>query len=336
MSLDGIFNRAAVKLRKEFYESKIVALTESSTRDWWRHMKSLMGRTSNSETEMQGLANATCDGSIELLANRQNEFLVSVSSNLPSLTNDHPAFTVYGEIPADYIMNVSVTEMALQQIKVNKSTGPDNIPAYFHVLSHATVLLRPLTALFNSSLREGVIPALWKTANVIPLPKKCPPRLIENDIRPIISLTQIISKTFESIIMTLVDTLLEEKINDSQYGGTSGTCTTDALVEMLHQWYEATDACNTYVRIIALDFSKAFDLINHEILLAKLEANGVPPHVLRWMASFLLDRTQRVEIGKHTSSIGKPNEGVPQGTVSGDIMLMIAPYLKYVLEMLYP
>ena len=245
-------NRAAVKHQKEFYQSKIVALTESSTRDWWRHMKSLMGRTSNSATEMQGLANAMCDGSIELLANRLNEFLVSVSNNLPRLTNDHPTFTVYGEIPADYIINVPVTEMALQRIKVNKSTGPDNIPAWL-LRDNATVLARPLTALFNSSLREGVIPAMWKTANVIPLPKKRPPRLIENDIRPI-SLTPIISKTFESIIMTLVDTVLEDKINDNQYGGTSGTCTTDALVEMLHQWYEATDACNTYVRIIALDF----------------------------------------------------------------------------------
>ena len=86
---------------------------------------------------------------------------------------------------------------------------------------------------------------------------------------------------------------------------------------MLHHWYEATDACNTYVRTIPLDFSKAFDLINHEILLAKLEANGVPPHILRWMASFLLDRTQCAKIGKDTPSIGKPNGGVPQGTVSG-------------------
>ena len=97
---------------------------------------------------MQSLANATCDGSIELLANRLNEFLVSVSSNLPRLTNDHPAFT-YGEIPADYIINVPVTEMALQRIKVNKSTGPENIPGWL-LRDNATVLARPLTALLNS------------------------------------------------------------------------------------------------------------------------------------------------------------------------------------------
>ena len=94
-------NRAAVKLRKEFHQSKIVALTESSTRDWWRHTKSLLGRTSKSETEPQGLANATCDGCIEFVANRLNECIVSVSSDLIRFTNDHPAFTVYGEIPAE-------------------------------------------------------------------------------------------------------------------------------------------------------------------------------------------------------------------------------------------
>ena len=107
--------------------------------------------------------------------------------------------------PTIIIINVSVTEMALQRIKVNKSTGPDNVPAWL-LRNNATVLARPLTALSSSTLREGVIPAMWKTANVIPLPKKRPPRLIENDIRPI-SLTPIISKTFESIIMTLVDTV---------------------------------------------------------------------------------------------------------------------------------
>ena len=68
------------------------------------------------------------------------------------------------------------------------------------------------------------------------------------------------------------------------------------------------------MRIVLLDFAKAFDLINHEKLLIKLKAN-VPPHILRWMGSFLLDRPQQVKIGKTVSSVGNPNGGVPQGTV---------------------
>ena len=92
------------------------------------------------------------------------------------------------------------------------------------------------------------------------------------------------------------------------------------------------------MRIVLLDFAKAFDLINHEKLLVKLKANDVPPHILRWMGSVLLDRTQQVKIGKTVSSVGNLNGGVPQGTVSGPrnvIMFLndlttIAPIYKYV------
>ena len=95
-----------------------------------------------------------------------------------------------------------------------------------------------------------------------PTSKKQPPRSIEKDIRPI-SLTPIVSKIFESIVMKWVDNILEDKIDDKQFGGGMSTSTTDALVEMIHHWCEATYRCGTYVRIVLLDFAQAFDLINH-------------------------------------------------------------------------
>ena len=157
-------------------------------------MKSLMGTTSNNDAEMQGLANNLCEGNIEVLANRINECLVSVSSNLPRLTNDLAVFDVQDEIPAEYVISAMTTENALQQIKVNKAVGPDNVPAWV-LRDNASTLAASLTALFNTSLRDGVIPALSKTAHVIPLTKKQPPRSIEKDIRAI-SLTPIVSKIF--------------------------------------------------------------------------------------------------------------------------------------------
>ena len=77
------------------------------------------------------------------------------------------------------------------------------------------------------------------------------------------------------------------------------------------------------MRIVLLDFAKAFDLINHEQLLVKLQANDVPPHILRWMGSILLNRTQQVKIGKTVSSVGYPKCGVPHGTVSGPINIIM-------------
>ena len=128
-------------------------------------------------------------------------------------------FDVQDEIPAEYVISVMTTENALQQIKVNKAVGPDNVPAWV-LMDNASrpTLAAPLTALFNTSLRDGVIPALWKTAHVIPLPKKQPPRSIEKDIRPI-SPTPIVSKIFESIVIKWVDHILENKIDDKQFGG---------------------------------------------------------------------------------------------------------------------
>ena len=159
-------------------------------------------------------------------------------------------------------------------------------------------------------------------ANIIPLTKSNPPASIHKDIRPI-SLTPIAAKVFESIVMEWVDNTIVSNVDPKQYGGLAGTSTTDALVEMTHKWYEATDTLNTYVRIVLLDFSKAFDLINHNISLEKLQAFGISAPILRWMAAFLLDRTQRVNIGNNYSHTGHPNGGVPHGTICGPKCFMM-------------
>ena len=231
-----------------------------------------MGTTSSNDAEKQGLANSICEGNIEVLANRINECLVSVSSNLPRLTEDLAVVDVQDELPAEYVISVMTTENALQQIKVKNAVGPDNVPAWV-LRDNASTVAAPLTALFNTSLRDGVIPALWKTGH-IPLPKKQPPRSIEKDIRPI-SLRPYPNcfKDFSVNCDEMADHIFcfwREKIDDKQCGGGVGTSTTDALFEMIHHWCEATYRCGTYVRIVLLDFAKAFDLINLGKLLGKL------------------------------------------------------------------
>ena len=264
---------------------------------------------------IEQLANKTTNGDCTELANKMNAFFLSVSENLPRLSKNHDICTVNEELPDAFSIREDVTLLALQRVKTNKTTGPDNIPAWV-LKDHANILAAPLTAIFNSSLREGVLPNEWKMANVIPLPKIKPMISVETDIRPI-SLTPIVTKVFESIVMGWVDEIVGAVIDDKQFGGVCGTSTTDALVEMTHKWYEATDVLNTYARVVMLDFSKAFDLINHHILLDKLITNGVPAHIVRWIAAFLLDRHQQVKIGNIFSRSGSPNGGVPQGTLSG-------------------
>ena len=89
---------------------------------------------------------------------------------------------------------------------------------------------------------------------------------------------------------------IEENINCNQFDGMGGASTTDALVEMIYIWSEATDKLDHYVRVALLDFSKAFDLINRNTLLVKLKQYDLPPHIPRWIVTFLLDRSQQVKI----------------------------------------
>ena len=229
---------------------------------------------------------------------------LSVSDHLHHLDNDDNVFTVHEELPDAFIISVDDTLSALRKVKTNASTGPDNIPAW-GLKEHANYIVAPLTSIFNCSLREGVLPTVWKSANIIPLPKTKPLMSVKTDIIPIY-ITPIAAKFFESIIMKYVDDIVCDTIDSKHFGGIAVTSTTDALVEMTHRWYEATDKLNTYVPVVMIDFTKAFDLTNHHILLDKLTTSGLPVHIVKWIGAFLLDRSQKVIIGNNCSSSGSP------------------------------
>ena len=91
----------------------------------------------------------------------------------------------------------------------------------------------------------------------------------------------------------------------------AGTCTTDVLVEMLHNWHEAPCVTGNFVGVLFMDYRKSFYLANHDILIDKLITTELPAHQVKRMTAFLLDREQGVNIGDAVSRPGYPNEGVP-------------------------
>ena len=134
-----------------------------------------MGRRKDLTTALEPLAKSICVENMGTLANKINAFFQSVAAHLPPLTEDSPFLTVECDVPDKYIISVDEVEKQLARLNPRKATGPNEIPAW--VLWDFTPFLSgPLCAVFNSSSSEGVVPDLWKTAYVTPLPKRKPPK----------------------------------------------------------------------------------------------------------------------------------------------------------------
>ena len=185
----------------------------------------------------------------------------------------------------------------------------------------APFLAEPVCAIFNSSLRQGHVPKIWKQANVIPAPKIHPPKLVENDLRPI-SLTATLSKILESFVGGWILEAVGHQLDTNQYGALKERSTSHALVSVLHHWSTALDNGDS-VRALFVDYSKAFDRVNHNTLLNKMTAIGVPKLVLRWLYSFLNDRQQRVKLGSSFSDWTSITGGMPQGSWLGPLIFII-------------
>ena len=136
---------------------------------------------------------------------------------------------------------------------------------------------------------------------MVPVPKLRPPKSVENDLRPI-SLTSPIAKVLEGFSAESLITGVFNKLDNKQFA-LPGRSTTQALIFLMHTILEALDTCGRYIRIFFSDVNKGFDLVDHNALLSKLNNLDVEPHLVRWIAAFLTNRSQRVRIGNSLSPL---------------------------------
>ena len=288
---------------------------ETNTRLFWRHLNELNVHVKNSS----GIATDILPGDIN------SHFINSqMAANVDQNIINKKIFEFEAIKPDTIFTLQTASEQEIEHIAKSITTtasGVDKINSKI-IKCCLPYALPALTHVINYSITSSSFPELWKQAVINPIWKSNGSKNI-NNLRPI-SILPFLSKIIERVVSNQLRSYLDDcrLLEPNQHGFRNRHSTATALLKITDDILKAIDD-SKFTSLVLLDFTKAFDTVNHSLLLAKLHAVGVDKTSLKWFKSFLTGRKQCVRVGDQTSSFLDVHCGVPQGSILGPLLFTV-------------
>ena len=324
-----LFETLKCKSKKNYY-NKLIEKHKGDMKATWNVMKEIIGKSRKIKTNLPKslIIDELRINSEKDIANHMNKYYSSVGKTLASkIDTSSKHFSSY--MPNSNFMEISNHELtseelniALSSLKRNKGKGYDGISSNI-ILDTKQHILPSLKHIFSLSIKKGKFPDPLKIAKILPTFKKGSPDQMGN-YRPI-SILPAFSKILERIIYNRLYThLMNNKIlYEKQFGFQKGLSTNHAILGLVNKLLKTFDEGKFSLGVF-IDLSKAFDTVDHDILLSKLKHYKIDGPILNLLRDYLNNRKQFIPFGTNNKTqFEKITCGVPQGSILGPLLFLI-------------
>ena len=326
---NGVTKR--IRLAKQKYYDKLFDDIKNNLKKTWQTINSILSRNSTKRKQciksliVEGI---TLSDNIEIAEAFNKHFSTVgkvIDESIPNQGNQNNHLNYTAPLPTSnsfFLAPVtpSIIKLIIERMK-SKSTHLDTYP--IKVLKYLVDIISPILCnIVNLSLETGYFPKFCKTARVVPLFKSGDNNNVQNYRG--ISILPIFSKIIEKVVHHQLYGYMQSNnlLTNSQFGFRKKLSTSDAITDMTQYVYDSLDQGYTVISFF-LDFSKAFDTVNHHILLQKLQVYGIRGIAYNWFRSYLNNRIQSVSVNGVISRQRLIEYGIPQGATLGPLLFLI-------------